>query len=766
MAVSSKLIAVIAVIVVVAAACAVVVMNGDDGDEKESKTSGITLSIYGNADGNRVLDKADVDYINDVISKNGTVEDYPFSDANNDGVIDSKDVEFVQGLIDNKSGTVFVSCLDTNGDAATISVDYPLKNVVTFGTNMNANILYFGGQDSVAGYNSLGYPNFEKALANVPGITDLSGSNMAFNLAKFTELDGSLNDKTGSGVGALLVDASKAKNLDDATLAALNASKVPILVFSVVEMDEEISTALTLGFLFGQETEKKALEYANGCAPVVEKIRNVIAGLSDEEKKTVVGVIMGYMLMAATSENYLNIEEAGGVPLFKQDAEFNKIVDVGKSVKLTTTENVLVNYDDKIDAMISIRSIDTNIDDLNSSIVTTWEKYQTYFEDLDCYESFVYVNNLLPGAVKIAYMIENLYPEKVGTGFGDDAFKSVSKVCFYLNGCTIENTFTDASYADYTAAKKALEGGDEPDAPSTDVKTATAKAIADAFVAANGSTTFTADAKTIAESFIAAIAGMDNVGTWTLADGATSDSAKIVESYVSSRGESTKTLTILRSTDAAKAYAQVVADIATRTSYTTIDVSDIDGVKVTACYNEMGSSTLLRFALSCGSIVIDGSTGDYAYLTNQDSGATAKSFLKVLASSVVADSKTVSWSIGEGATESSASIIESYVSSRGESTKEIKVIRGQGATEAEYKKLVDGNIASSYISIDLTIDNENVKCTAATRAMGDASLIRFVILYGDVLIDGCTDYAYGYGNSTADASSLVQAFIDAVTIEA
>ncbi len=761
---NKKILAVAVIVVIVIAAAAVVLLNGNDEKKTEYYTGDHpVLAIYGNADGDNVLDSADVSIIKDVISKNGTAKEYPLCDANQDGKIDDSDVEIVQKMIDGDATKANVMCLDQAKNAVVVEVDYPLKNVVTFGTNMNANIMYFGGQGSMAGYNSAGsYPNFNASLINSSAV-DLGGSDTSFSLAKFTELDGKLHD-SGSGVGALLADASKVKNLSDDTCNAIKAAGIPILVFSVVNMDEEISTAVTLGFLFGKETQESALDYAEACQPYAEKVQGIVEGLSDSEKKTVVGIIMGYMLMASTSENYYNIEEAGGYPLFEKDSSFNKIVNVGTSVKLTTTENVLVNYDDKIDYMISVRSIDSKSEDLNATIVANWDKYIKYFEDLDCYESFFYVNNLLPATVKIAYMFENMYPEKVGTGFGDSVFKAVAKACPYLDGCTVENTVTDITYADYQAAKKATEGGD--DKPDSGVTTATAKAIAEAFVAKNPTTTFTAGADAIAQKVVAAVASIQNIGTWSIADGATADSATIVEDYLSSKGAaSQKNLKIVRSADAASKYETVAAAIASNTSYTFLSIEG-DNMKISAAYRNMGSVALLKFAILSGSTMIDANTEDYVYLTANDDGTVCLQVLNAFIDAFEADAKTVSWSVKDGATDSEAIVVESYTSSKGASTKEIKIIRGDSATESAYKTLVSGNIDSAYTDLTVTPADSNVKVTAGTRAMGSSYLVKFALLYGNVLIDGATDYFYSYGANSADAAAGVQAFITALTTKA
>lgn len=749
-------IAALAVVVVVIAAAALVLTGGDD-DEKSTYFEGEdpVLSIFGNADGDRALDSKDVDIIEDVISKGGNAKDYPLCDANQDGIIDEKDVDLVKKLINHEECEVYVLCLDKNGNPASVGIDYPLRDVATFGSSINANILYIGGEQYVAGYNAATYPNFEARLIN-SGAVNFGGSSTQFNFAGFTAMDGALYEKNGKGVGAFIIDATRAKNIDDTTYAALQTSQVPIMCFNVIRMDEEVSITVTLGFLFGEIMYQNALRLADVCEPIIEKVDGIVSGLIDSDKNVVVGITMNSMLMPATSDNYINFKEAGGLPLHEIDSSFNSIIDIGTSLKLTTTENVLVNYDDKIDNLISVRSVDAGISDLSVAIISNWEKNMKFFEDLDCYENFFYINNLLPATVKIAYMVENMYPDKVGIGFGDKVFTEISKVCPYLDGCTLENTFTDCTYTDYMNAKNGSGGGsDEP----SEVTTATAKEIAEAFLAANPTTVFTMDAKTIADAIVAGC----TVGQWAVKDGATEDSATLI--YTSPSG-STKEIVVKRDGKAANLFASLSASLEAESNYTMLDVSSISDVNVIAGTRVIPAGHLVtKFVMQYGSIIIDAYSDALVNLGSSGTTDEALSIVTAFADAVKKDARFVSWSIKDGATDSEAVLIETYESSKGPASKEITIIRGSAVTSSSFD-VKAANISSSYSPLDMSVDNQNVKCTAATRTMGSIFMVKFVLQYGDALIDGATDYFCSYNADAADAEAGVQAFITALTISA
>lgn len=454
---TKQLIAILVVAIVAISACAVVIINNNNNDNGTHSGTyngeSPLLSIVGNANGDEKLDNEDIEIIKDVIKKNGTATDYPNCDANQDGKIDDADVTCVQNLIDGKATKANVICLDKSGNTVAVEVDYPLNNVATFTSNINADILMFGGENHVRAYNSVSYNNLESKLIAVDGVIDLGGSSMKFAFEKFIEEDGKTH------FGALIVDASRKGNITDDQYDTLSTRSVPVLIVKTVSMEEQLSTIITLGYLFGADTYSNAKNIWDISQPILKTMSDAIAGLTENEKKTVIGVIMGYMLMDKDSENYVNIEESGAIPLYKVDESFKNIISTGSSVKINTADNQLSNYDDKINSLVSVRSIDRSADKTaaNSEIVTQWEKYKKYFDSLDCYKDLVYVNSLLPGVVKVAYMIENMYPDKVASGFADEVFSKFIDACpDYLGGCTVDNTITLFTYDDYIAIKTPL----------------------------------------------------------------------------------------------------------------------------------------------------------------------------------------------------------------------------------------------------------------------------------------------------------------------
>ena len=144
----NAIIAIVAVIVVVgASASALVLLNNGNKEPAKALLSGADLKVLGNADGDGDIDDNDVNEINKIIEKSGTVEEYPLADANNDKVIDSKDVDFVKAILNHKSGDAqvpvwHVNFHDSNSDGAMnmemVQTMYPLTSVIVTGS---ANVL-------------------------------------------------------------------------------------------------------------------------------------------------------------------------------------------------------------------------------------------------------------------------------------------------------------------------------------------------------------------------------------------------------------------------------------------------------------------------------------------------------------------------------------------------------------------------------------------------------------------------------------------------
>lgn len=447
---NSNIIVLIAVVVIVAVAGVFLLTGGDENEDKDYSEIDVktSLAVFGNANGDALINDYDVDILNDIISGKKSMDDYPLADANQDGIITDDDVAIVKKLMAHEPCKVNVLCLDIDKKQIAVEVDYPLDRVVTCGSSMNMTVLYVNGAEHTAGFFASKYPNLEAPLYELSEHFGGSLGSVEAGWANFTAKDGALKDQ--GGVGAFLADYTSKGAITEQYQKDLRDAGIPLLFFANTSATDEISAALLIGFLFGGDNEKVAYEYATTSWKVLDNIDSKTSKLSNSEKANFISITMGANVAKNSSDNYTTISEAGAIPYYEINPDYKEKFDVSSSVKITTGET-LANYDDA-DFIISVRSVDSKSDNLARTMVDTWDKYYTYFNDLDNYENLVYINNLLPGAIKLAYLLEYMYPDLVDDGYGDAVFDSIAEICSFLDGCTVENTFTAMSYTDYKAA--------------------------------------------------------------------------------------------------------------------------------------------------------------------------------------------------------------------------------------------------------------------------------------------------------------------------
>ena len=445
------IISVAVVAVVAVAAVGFIFLGGNDNGNGNAPLAS-QLQIRGNANDDYTIDSKDMTILDDIIAGNSKLDDHPLADVNNDGKVDEIDKQLLQDLIDRKTGTkVYVICIDRAGKPTTVEATYPLRNVVTYGTNMQMPTLYANGGKYLAGYFATTYKVAEKSIGS--SATDLGGSSRSISdaaWANFTKLDA---DK---GVGALLVDYSGVKEINNAREDDLNEAKIPLIIYASANTEDEITTVLTLGFLFGGDCETMGVNYAQESWNVLKKIDDKVKGLSDADRTSYVCCTMRIYICQNDSTFNTSAASAGGIPYYKLNKEFADKYNGTGSDKMTSTE-ALSNFTD-IGCIINNRSIDWGLDaeTYKKAVVEEWTHKNgsiptyKYFEGhLD---KLVFINNLLPGAVRVAYMAHALYDDKFSMEWADGILESfidlnteplkgqtTSTILAYLDKSTYEN---------------------------------------------------------------------------------------------------------------------------------------------------------------------------------------------------------------------------------------------------------------------------------------------------------------------------------------
>ncbi len=446
-------IAVAAVVVVAGVGIAFALNNGSKGPNYANIES--KLMIRGNCNGDYAIDNDDMSILKDILNGDKAASEYPLADVNNDGAVNDDDKALLQDILDRKEGiNVYVVCLDREGKETTITCKYPLRNGVTYGTNMQMPALFANGGQYVAGYFVSSYDVAEASINE--NAVDLKGSARTISdksWGNFTSLDSSLKDK--GGVGAILVDYSGIAQITEKRMKDLNDAGIPMICYSSADATDELATVLTLGFLYGGDCEKLGRDYAKIGWDVVALIKEKIT--EDVKKKSYICGTMFIYVCGASSSFNTSATTAGGVAYASLNAEFNKKYTKNSTTMEGNTE-ALSNYTDA-DIFINNRSMDWGLktsDEKKDLIIDTWDhdnkgvSSQVYFSKF--LNKLVYVNNLLPGGAKLAYMAHAMYGDIFSLEWADGILKDYIDIGTEpLKDQTMDSVLAYITYDDYKA---------------------------------------------------------------------------------------------------------------------------------------------------------------------------------------------------------------------------------------------------------------------------------------------------------------------------
>ncbi len=465
--------AMIAIVVLIAAVAAVaaaaVLMSGGNSDQKNpepgpgtydpTKNAGFTkpvLPVFGNADGNSVIDDADVQLIRKMISENTPLSSYPFADADRDGTVSEKDAGIVSKIISNQSTDLwFMDQYDlVAGEYRFVKVSYPLRNLVTQNADMLLLTMMIDADDKVAGYiaNIDNYPNeFYKVTHN--NVSKSLGNTARYIAPKDWEAIKNLDVELGNvgGIGAILVHSESA--LGDYKNDIL-AAGIPLVYLRCTDPVYSMDAALLLGTLLGTENAVKAKDYADECGITVKSVSNAVSKVSEADKKRFISLCM-ICYIAQSESQYTSIGiQAGGKEMSGLEGN--------TSVRLQSVE-AITQYNGKIDRILNC----TTKDCVPLDPAVLWEDQDIrYLEKSSSFQDMIWVNMSMPISCRVMYVASVFYPDIISPQEADEYFQmTVDKYMSYLHK-TVDDGFFDVKtdmftlidYQDYLDSK----GGEIP----------------------------------------------------------------------------------------------------------------------------------------------------------------------------------------------------------------------------------------------------------------------------------------------------------------
>lgn len=105
-----------------------------------------TLTVFGNANMDDVINQDDITYVRDIIR--GSKEKTQFADANNDGLINNADITQIEQIISGNENTLYI--LDMN--FRTVAVPMPVEKIVSASRmDSTRTLIQLGVQDKIVG---------------------------------------------------------------------------------------------------------------------------------------------------------------------------------------------------------------------------------------------------------------------------------------------------------------------------------------------------------------------------------------------------------------------------------------------------------------------------------------------------------------------------------------------------------------------------------------------------------------------------------------
>ena len=390
----TMIIAVAVVAVVAVAGVALVMNNNKDKGGIPDEVSEYGL-VYGNADGNTVIDDTDLDIIDAIIDDSSLLEKYPFADANRDGKIDSADREMVEKMIAKEKMKVYVLQFDSEDQTSVIECNFPLsKLAVNGGTNSRVIISVLDLTTVMVASATTTYisPVLDKELYNFR-------ASDACTVLTTSASDGDRTTLAALDFDAMVTEISGLSGYGTEAFRSLYAEKdASFLQFSVDNTRECLQAVATLGILTGKDTLAK--DYIDFSNAVQQKIKDAEGDRFGTV--TVMNCVMSNSVSGTSSDYYKATLIAGG----------NNLADFAQTTKKFPdgSDNTWL-LDPKYNPQYIFHFSSTIFG--NEPTASTINSINNNFSETAAYQADHYylMNGTIPLPVRVAYMAQIMYSD-------------------------------------------------------------------------------------------------------------------------------------------------------------------------------------------------------------------------------------------------------------------------------------------------------------------------------------------------------------------
>ena len=375
---------------------------GTGGDTSWKTDITNRLEVYGNANGDDVMDSNDLKAIDWFINNSWDSTTYSFADANGDGKVTSDDREIVRKILAGES--VDVRYINGNGDVKT--AHYPVTGLVVGGTAVHPVINATGAYDkavALTGKSGSVDENLNKKTYNLPSVGAKAYSLNVDELSKYPTVNAvfTLNTSVYDSIETVL------EPIEGISCIRINPD----------DSDRSTQTFLLVGFLTGHSDQAAKIvafydKYNKVIADNVAKIKN---------QKTTLTM---YSYSMCGTDYYLtkNTVAAGAKNLSDFTDNTKKIKD---NPEWAADEKYQAEY------IIQYNGLDMIWNPTADEMKEEFEYYGQYYTLMKAYpQNYVVINKNMPDIARTAYVAQVLYPDVFGADFGDKLYKELVSV-FY-----------------------------------------------------------------------------------------------------------------------------------------------------------------------------------------------------------------------------------------------------------------------------------------------------------------------------------------------
>jgi len=228
-----------------------------------------TLTVYGNANLDEVIDENDIEYVQQIID--GKEDETPFADANYDGKINEDDIAQIELIIAGEEDELTI--LDMSN--RTVTVPMPVERIVLAGGQDSLQaVVMLGAKDQIVGcgYPSSSWSQIWYAAPELEDLPDISGGGDSFNVELAVSLEPDV----------IFVGTSANYNADEIQ----DKSQVPTIAVTSYPNDLWIVDMFRIvGAVTGKD--EKARNLITYTKEKVDAITEITSEISDEDKPVV-----------------------------------------------------------------------------------------------------------------------------------------------------------------------------------------------------------------------------------------------------------------------------------------------------------------------------------------------------------------------------------------------------------------------------------------------------------------------------------------------